>query len=178
MSELATMNDDWDETLRYYLQKLLPLVSSIVLVLFSYMPFKFLVPENIRPEISLICVYYWLLHRSDVFNLFSVFLVGFVDDVVTAAPWGSNIFQLLVLYVLVNNLLKFFNGKSFEVMWAGFVPAALISMLVRWLVVSIYYGQFLPLSLVMFSFLVTVALYPLITLINVFVQNKLMTDEV
>ena len=31
---------------------------------------------------------------------------------------------------------------------------------------------------VMFSFFVTVALYPLITLINVFVQNKLMTDEV
>lgn len=172
------MNEGWSETLTAYLQKLLPLLTSIFLLFLSYMPFNILMPTSIHPSISIICVYYWMLHRSDVFNLFSVFVLGFVEDLISMAPWGSNVFELLILYVLISNLLKYFNGKPFEVMWIGFVPAVFLSMLARWFIISIYYSQFLPFGMLMFSFLITVAAYPIVSLVNVFVQNKLMTDEV
>lgn len=172
------MNEDWRETLTSSLQRLLPLLSSILMLLLSYMPFNLFMPTSIHPSIAIICVYYWMLHRPDVFNLFSVFVLGFIEDIISMAPWGSNIFELLILYVLISNLLKYFNGKPFEVMWVGFIPAAFLSMLARWFVVSVFYSQFLPLGMLMFSFLITVAAYPVISLVNVFVQNKLMTDEV
>ena len=63
-------------------------------------------------------------------------------------------------------------------MWAGFIPAAFISMFAKWFVLSVYYSQFLPLGMLMFSLLITVASYPIVSLVNVFVQNKFMTDEV
>ena len=109
--------------------------------------------------------------------LFSVFFLGLFEDVLTSAPLGSSIFQLLLLYVLVGYMVKYFNGKSFELLWLGFLPLAFVVMFARWFVVSIYYADFLPFALLMFSFLLTSAVYPLVTLVNVGIQNKLMTDE-
>ena len=110
-------------------------------------------------------------------QLFSVFWVGLFEDILTSAPLGSSIFQLLLLYVLIGYMVKYFNGKSFELLWLGFLPLAFVVMFARWFVVSIYYATFLPFPLLMFSFLLTAAVYPLVTLINVWVQNKLMIDE-
>ncbi len=171
------MNEDWDEALKLSIQKMLPLLTSIIWVALSYMPFDFLLPTNIHANVAVICVYYWVLHRPDVFNLFSVFFLGLFEDVLTSAPLGSSIFQLLLLYVLVGYMVKYFNGKSFELLWLGFLPLAFVVMFARWFVVSIYYADFLPFALLMFSFLLTSAVYPLVTLVNVGIQNKLMTDE-
>lgn len=168
------MDDDWSEFLTQILQRLLPLVSTTLLLLLSYMPYF---PLTFHPDVAVICVYYWLLNRSDVFNLFSVFLVGIINDFVSAVPLGASVFELLFLFVLVSNFLKYFNGKPFEVMWCGFMPAAFLSMLAKWFILSVYYSQFLPVVMLLFSILITIAFYPLICLINVFVQNNLMTDE-
>lgn len=169
------MNENWREIFVVYLQKLLPLLSALLLLFVSYMP---ALPMVFHPSISVICVYYWMLHRPDVFNLFSVFVLGLVQDLISSAPWGSNVFGLLILFVLASNFLKYFNGKPFEVIWAGFVPAAFAAMFAKWFILSVYYSQFLPLGRLFLSFLITIAIYPVISLVNVFVQNKLMTDEV
>ena len=98
-------------------------------------------------------------------------------DIITAAPFGSNIFSFLVMYLLVSNLAAYFNAKPFVVTWYGFALFCLITMLARWLLVSVYYSQFLPLPLLMFSVFATIAFYPVIGLVNAFVQNSLMKDE-
>ena len=36
------MNEDWDEALKLSIQKMLPLLTSIIWVALSYMPFDFL----------------------------------------------------------------------------------------------------------------------------------------
>src|SRR5574344_366445 len=114
------MSDEWGENISMYFQRLLPLLSSILLVLLSYMTVNIGPFSTIRPAVGMVCVYYWIIHRSDVFNLFSVYILGFIEDVVSSAPFGSNIFALLVLYLLVSTLSRFFNGKPFVVTWYGF----------------------------------------------------------
>ena len=173
----SAMNDEWSENLTLYFQRLLPLLFSLLLLFVSYIPLDLPVSNNIRPAVGMICTYFWLLHRPDVFNLLSVYLLGLTEDVISSAPFGSNIFALLVLYVLVTNLSRFFNAKPFVIIWYGFALLSLVTFLSRWLLVSVYYSHFLPLATVMFSYLVTAAAYPILSLINVFVQNRLMTDE-
>lgn len=172
------MSEELSENLALYIQRLLPLISSVFLLFISYIPLDLPLSNNIRPAVGMICVYFWLLHRPDIFNLLSVYILGLIEDIISSAPFGSNIFALLVLYVLVTNLAKYFNAKPFTIIWSGFAVLSLITFLSRWLMVSVYYSHFLPLSIVMFSFLVTAASYPILSLINVFVQNKLMTEEV
>lgn len=171
------MSEDFRESMISYLQRFLPLLSSLVLLLFSYAPMDFLFFDNIRPAVPMVCVYFWMIHRPDLFNLLSVFILGVTDDVISNVPFGTNILVLLVLYVLVNNLSRFFNGKPFIVTWYGFALLSLMTFLTKWFILSIYYSQFLPLAMVGFSFLVTAALYPLLSLLLAFVQNNLIADE-
>ena len=170
------MSEELRENLAASLQKLLPLLTSIILVLMSYVPLNFAAANNLRPAVGLMCVFFWMLHRPDIFNLFSVYFLGLVEDIVTSAPFGANIFSCLIMYLLVSNLAVYLNGKPL-VTWYGFAVFCLITMFSRWLLVSVYYSQFLPLSMLMFNLLFTIAFYPVIGLVNAFVQNKLMKDE-
>lgn len=172
------MNDSFSESLKLLLQRMMPLLSSIFLIAFSYVPFNVFFSSNVHASVSVACVYYWLLHRPDVFNLFSVFVLGLFEGALSSAPYGISVFQLLILYVFVSNLLKYFNGKSFEVMWAGFVLAEFVALFAKWFIASVFWAEFLPVQLLGFAFVVSVFAYPILTLINVFVQNSLMTDEV
>ena len=98
------MSEELRENLAASLQKLLPLLTSIILVLMSYVPLNFAAANNLRPAVGLMCVFFWMLHRPDVFNLFSVYFLGLVEDIVTSAPFGANIFACLIMYLLVSNL--------------------------------------------------------------------------
>lgn len=171
------MDENLNEHITSYFQRLLPLLSSVFLLLVSYIPLDFSLFNNIRPAVVLVCVYFWMLHRPDLFNLFSVFILGAVDDIISSAPMGSSIFVVLLMYWLINNLQKYFNSKPFVITWYGFAILSLITMLSRWLVVSVYYSRFLPLDVLFFSYLVTVAVYPVISLIFAFVQNSLIQDD-
>ncbi len=171
------MAKELDENISSVFQRLLPFMVSALLLLFSYVPFDFMFLNSIRPAMGMICVYFWLQHRPDLFNLGSVFCLGVLDDVVTSSPLGSNIFELLLMYVLVNNTSRFLNAKPFVVLWYGFALLALVTMLSRWLIVSVYYSQFLPLSMLAFSYMVTIAVYPLISLLLAFVQNSFIQDD-
>lgn len=171
------MSDDLDENINSLFQRLLPLLSSVFLVLLSYLPLNFLFFNTIHPAIGLICGYFWLVHRPDLFNLWSICCLGLVDDVISAAPMGSSIFAMLVLYVLTNAASKFLTAKPFVVLWYGFVALSLGTILLRWLVVSVYYSRFLPLGVLFFSYLITVFCYPLVSLLLAFVQNTLIQDE-
>ena len=85
------MNDEWSENLTLYFQRLLPLLFSLLLLFVSYIPLDLPISNNIRPAVGMICTYFWLLHRPDVFNLLSVYLLGLTEDVISSAPFGSNI---------------------------------------------------------------------------------------
>ena len=110
---MKKMSDELSENIVNYLQRLLPLFSSLLLLFFSYVPLDFLLFNNIRPAVAMVCVYFWMIHRPDLFNLVSVYLLGVVDDVISNVPFGTNILTLLVLYVLISNLSRFLNGKPF-----------------------------------------------------------------
>ena len=137
----------------------------------------FLLFNNIRPAVTLVCAYFWMIHRPDIFNLLSVYFLGLVDDIISNVPFGTNIFTLLVLYLLISNLSRFLSGKPFIITWYGFAIISLVVFFTKWLILSIYYAQFLPFSIVSFSFMFTVAAYPFISLILAFVQNSLIADE-
>ena len=177
INDRTMMQDEVAENVKGYFQRLTPLFFSLFLLLLSYVPISFILSSNIRPAIGMVCVYYWIIHRPDIFNLLSVYLLGMVEDILSAVPMGTNIFSLLVMYVLLLNLGRFFNGKPFIVTWYGFAILSFITVLSKWLVVSIYYAQFLPFVQVLFCYLFSVAAYPILSLFNAFIQNYLIQDE-
>ena len=137
------MSEDLDENISSLFQRLLPFISSLLLIVMFYMPLDFFSLNGIKPMVGMACVYFWLQHRPDVFNLWSVFGLGMIDDVLSSSPLGANIFEMLMMYVLVNTTTKFFNAKPFVVLWYGFILLSVVVLLAKWLLISIYYSQFL-----------------------------------
>ena len=147
-------------------------------ILLNYMPASLGGWIAIRPAVGMICVFYWVLNRPDLFNMFIVFLLGLVCDVISAIPMGADIVAYLVIYVMLNNFSSLFNNKPFVFVWCGFAFIFIVAILVKWLIVSIFYAEFLPLSQLFFTILFTVACYPIIGIVNDLLRKYLMNDEV
>ncbi len=172
------MNENWVENAGVTLRKMLPFLVSVLLILCSHLPLNFFFLKNLHPVLGAVCVYFWLQHRPDVFNLWSVFGVGLIEGFLSISPLGATIFEMLLLYVLVNASSRLLNVKPFVVLWYGFMALFFVSLFAKWLLVSIYYSKFLPLFGMFFSYLVTVAVYPFVSVLLAFVQNRLMRDDV
>lgn len=171
------MNEEFNESVVSVVQKLLPLISSIIILLIAYLPINMALFNNIRPDLGLACIYFWILHRPDLFNLTSIVILGVVDMLISSALPGASLFAYLTMYLLLYNVQKFFNAKPFVVIWYGFIALSLATLVVKWLVVSVYYSSFLPFSVLIFTYLIGVALYPLVSMVLAFVQNQFIQDE-
>ena len=123
------------------------------------------------------CIYFWMLHRPDLFGISTVVIMGIVSSVISSSVIGCSLIAYLVMYVLIYNTQKLFNAKSFDVVWYGFMMLCLVSMLVKWIVVSVYYNEFLPLSMLMFGYLIGIVLYPVVSIVLAFIQNRFIQDD-
>lgn len=171
------MSEDFDEKVVTHFQRSLPIVTSVALLLLAYLPLNFDFFYNVRPDFGLMCIYFWMLHRPDLFGLSTVVFMAVVASVISSSVVGSCFVAYLMMYVLVYNTQKLFNAKSFVVVWYGFMALSLVVMLVKWIVVSVYYNEFLPISMLMFGYLIGIVLYPMISIVLAFVQNKFIQDD-
>ncbi len=165
-----------DNTLSFF-QKSLPLISSILLLLLSYSSVNIFMLDSVHPDLGFICIYFWMLHRPDLFGMLSVVVIGLLDMAITSVLPGASLFGYLIFYVIIYNTQKIFNAKSFVVVWCGFMAISFVAVLFKWLVVSIYYSKFLPLLILIFGYSVSIALYPVVSAILVFIQNRFIQDE-
>lgn len=171
------MSDEIRENIRGSLQRLIPFLFSLLLILLDYIPSNLGIPNVIRPATGFICVFYWVLHRSDLFNMFTVFFLGLISDIMSSAPLGTDIIAYLAVYVMVSNMTAFFNNKPFVVVWYGFSFIFIAAEIIKWLAVSVYYGCFLPAGNLFFTLLFTIACYPVFSFFNDLAQKYLMNDE-
>ncbi len=171
------IEDDWQDNATSLIERILPITLATVCLLLEYLPIYIGIFNNIRPDFGLIAIYFWLLNRSDLFDLKSVVFIGLLNGVLSSSIFGLGLFAYLLMYVLMINLRKFLSGRSFLVIWYGFMALSLIVMLIKWLAATIYYGQFLPLTPLMLSYLQGIALYPLISMLLIIVQNLLVQDD-
>ncbi len=171
------MKENWQENALNHFYALMPLLFSVVLVALSYLPLKSSLANNARPDIGLMCVYFWLIYRPDLFNLCSVCFLGIFVDIVSSTPFGNYLFSMLVMYLLVTNLVKYLNGRVFVVLWVGITVLMPICFFVQWLLLSVYYAEPLPVLPLIFSYLVSLAFYPIVGGINAVILNVFLQDD-
>ncbi len=102
----------------------LPLASAALVVMLSVVPLP--IPEYavLAPNFVLICAFYWIVHRPDLFPAWGAFLIGLFDDMLSGAPPGLNAFVLLLVHFTIVAQHKFFRGKAFWLIWASFALVA------------------------------------------------------
>ncbi|MCK5297068.1 MAG: rod shape-determining protein MreD [Alphaproteobacteria bacterium] len=162
--------------LALFSRRLVPMEITILLLLISILPLR--IPEYslIKPAWVMISVFYWSIHRPDLFGQGSAFSAGLLLDLFEGSPLGVNALIFLMIYTLVLTQRRFFIGKPFGVSWWGFSMVAAAAMFGQWFLVSLIYGQITPIKIIAFSYLFTVGLYPVVGWICAKTQSSVLNE--
>ena len=171
------MRDSLKLQIHLFLLHRIPLLTTILLMFVFFMPIYSLQINYLRPMIAIICVYYWTLRRGYLFGFISAFIVGFITDIYSSSPLGTNIFLLTLLSGVTQWLAHYFQSASFGAAWFIFSIVCLGFMFIKWTILSVDAMQIISLGEICFGYLATVLFYPLIAWLNVKVQTTFLPQE-
>ena len=138
-------------------------------------PVRLWLPEVsfVVPTLALMAVYYWGLHRADLLPAPAIFVVGFLQDILSGGPLGMNTVIFLAVYGICVSQRRFFYGKSFLVVWWGFMVVAAGALILEWVFTSVLVETVISPRPAYFKYLITIALYPVIAWLFARVQRTL-----
>jgi rod shape-determining protein MreD len=146
-----------------WVRHLVPFGVTLALLLLSAVPTHVPGYSGIAPMLPLMGVYYWAIYRPDLLPAWLAFLIGLLYDIVAGTPVGVNALVLLLAQGTAAAQRKFFLGKSFAVTWWAFGLLTAGAIGLCWMLVSFLKGRPLDAAPVLFEYLMTVALFPLLT---------------
>lgn len=141
-------------------RNLSPFALTTLLVILGLVPLRVPDISPVLPSIAIIAVFYWSVHRPDLMPIWAVFLIGLIQDLLSAGPMGIGILSLLTVHGLVASQRRLFVGASMLLMWLAFALVAAAAMLTVWLLSSAYHGVMLEPGPAVFAYFLTVAFYP------------------
>lgn len=150
-----------------------PLLISICLVVFSVVPFRLPDFSFVVPTLALMAVYYWGLHRADLLPAPAIFVIGLLQDILSGGPLGMNTLIFLAVYGICISQRRFFYGKSFLVVWWGFMVVAAGALILEWAVTSALQERLVSPRSISFKYLMTIALYPVLAWLFARMQRTL-----
>lgn len=172
------MRNSWQEKCRLLGLHSVPLLATLFLMLLFFIPVNSVEWGYLRPNIGLICVYYWTLKRGNIFGFFSAFVVGLLLDVYSSFPLGMNTLLMMITSLATIWLAHYFQHSSFDGIWLIFGLTALGITILKWLLLMIYFGRFISPDEAWLNYLSTVMFYPLISCINVWLQKFLPQERI
>jgi rod shape-determining protein MreD len=139
----------------------LPLAVTRAFVLFGVIAWPLPYYGQVAPPLALIAVYYWAIHRPDLFRPGMAFLVGLLNDVLHSYPLGLSALIFVGTHHLVYSQRRFFAGHSFFMMWWGFALTILIVMLAEWALLCLIRWQMLPFMPAILQAVLAIVIFPL-----------------
>lgn len=150
-----------------------PSLLMLFLAILGQLPFSLPGDSAVTPYFVLMGVYYWGMHRPDLLPASVVFAIGLLLDALEGEPFGVNAFVLIAVYWAVSSQQRNFGERSFVALWMIFAAIALPAEILRWILVSLLTASLTAPWPVLFEFLVTVALYPILTVAFALAQKAL-----
>jgi rod shape-determining protein MreD len=145
------------------LRSLSPFVLVFLLLLVTRVPFRAGDMSMYVPLISLSFAFYFTLHRPRYVPIWSLFLLGLLDDFLAGGVVGLTSLILVSVPALLLNQRRFFRNRSFVVTWAGFALLCLGASAVIWLVETFRIGAPIsPLPAVV-QMAMTLLAYPIVS---------------
>jgi rod shape-determining protein MreD len=154
--------------------KLAPAVLTVALAVLSVVPVGIPGYAAVTPNFVLMSVYHWSIYRPEHMPYLAVFLIGFLLDLLTSAPGSVTGLTPLLLLIIRSTILgqrRLFVGRGFPLVWWGFAVAVMVFDLASWFADSVFSGSFLEPRSLAFQAVLTVAFFPLLTLLFVRVQR-------
>ncbi|MBV8060131.1 MAG: rod shape-determining protein MreD [Alphaproteobacteria bacterium] len=164
--------------LDHKMRRAAPVVTVILSVIIGVLPWPLPYFGVVAPQLALTALYYWTLHRPDLFPASAAFAAGFLNDVLTGLPLGLSAFLYVGMRQVILVQRRFFAGHSFFMLWAGQALAVIGGMVMEWILLSLVRGQGGPFGLIALQILLTILVFPLPCWLMIWLQRMLLAVEV
>ncbi|MBB4285556.1 rod shape-determining protein MreD [Roseospira goensis] len=150
------------QTLDQTARRLIPFGLSLLLLLLAIVPMT--TPGFLRagPMITLLCVYYWAVHRPDMMGYLGGFSLGLLEDILMNTPLGVSSLILMLTQMVVLTQYRFFVGRPFLITWWALALVALGAILLKALAIALLSGYVVAPGPLIASYVLTLLLYPIL----------------
>lgn len=142
-------------------RSLAPGAVSVMLVLLGMVPLYVPGYDHVVPELALMSVYYWAIHRPDLMRPSAAFAIGLLQDLLSGTPLGMTALVLVLCHWVVMSQRGFFLASSFAMLWTGFTFIVFGAGFIEWLAYCMLTLRIVPVLAPVFQALLTLALFPL-----------------
>lgn len=136
-----------------------PILTCIFAVILTAVPLGFRDGFWVTPAFPLICVFFWSLHRPELLHPIALSLIGFFQDVLSGGPIMMWALVYLVLYSLVQGQRSLLAGRAITTLLIIFVPVAIGSIGLAWLLASVYFSSFISPGAALSQIITTIVLF-------------------
>ena len=150
-----------------------PLFITLILSIVSLLPIMPSGTEEIAPLLGVISLSFWVVNRPDIMGWLSVIIIGIFNDVLYGSLLGiACLSAIIVRLILTKILYKIDLTNIYHTLF--YVGLSLIIWLfINILAKHIIYFNFYDYYAVIFQFLVSLVISPIIIFIQLFVLKKL-----
>lgn len=156
------MRSDLRDNFLAIVQRVFPILTLMLLLLVALIPLPMPSYSFAFPNLALIGIYFFAIHRSDAVGAFTVLMMGLVLDAPTGGPLGLNGLLYLWMHWFVVGRRRWFVGRSFALLWLWFAGLMVASPLLNTLIWRVMMKTDLPWLVVAGQYLTTVLVYPLV----------------
>ena len=145
--------------------RLLPIVTMLLAALAAILPIKVPGYAALTPAFTLMAAYHWTVYRPDLLRPMALFAIGLAADLLSGGPIGVGPLLLLSVRAAVLHYRRYFVNRTFPFVWAGFTLLTGMAMLGLWALHCAIDLTFLDLRSTVFRGVLTVAMFPVASLL-------------
>lgn len=154
----------------------LPFATTLLCAFLSVIPWPLPYFGTVTPPLVLITLYYWSVHRPDLFRPWVAFFIGLLHDIINYLPIGVCALLFVALTRLILTQRKFIVDQSFITLWYGFAITALLAALAEWLMISLVRFQAIPATPVILQTILVILIFPLPCWLLIRLQRAALTQ--
>ena len=148
------------QKLDYFTRSSTPFILSLILVILSVIPTYIPSYMAVAPVLPLVSIYHWAIYRPNLLPVFSVFILGLMQDILMGTPVGLYVLVFLTVYGIVLSQRRFFAEKSFIFYWLGFGAISLLASIESYLLGSVWNGVFLDSNAAAYQYIILLGISP------------------
>lgn len=137
-----------------------PVAMTLLLLLFSVLPYGVPRFAMLCPFFALISVHFWAARRPDLLPIGAAFLIGILSDMLRGGPLGLGALQLVLVHWLAARQARFFAREQFVAGWSGLVGSAALAGALEWIGNALHQQILLDPRALLLQVAMTAAIYP------------------
>jgi rod shape-determining protein MreD len=144
------------------MSNVLPIATTLLAALLSIEPLHIGGYAALTPSFTLMATFHWAIYRPDLLPALSLFVIGTVQDLLAGGLPGET--PVILCRAVVLRDPSYYAGRQFTVIWAAFTLVAFAAAAILWALHSLLSsGQFLDLRGPVFTAVLTIAVFPIVS---------------